>query len=189
LSARSPRDARRTVPRRLAQIIGATLFLVAAVTLVTSFTAANTVAPSRAGVSTEPLAPGEFPPTSTITFPVAAATYGGATWSAGCAAAVCGTARDSAGGSNVQSVRVSILGPGGHYWNGTDFGASTGEQRLLATGTTSWSLAFPIANFATPGGGDGTYTVKAYATDSSGNVQAPAATATATIDMTAPTTP
>ena len=53
-------------------------------------------------------------------------------------------------------------------------------------GTTSWSLPFPVANFATAGGGDGTYVVKSFATDSSGNIQAPAATATFSLDNTPP---
>ncbi len=166
--------------------MGAALLIAAGVALVTSFTAANTVPPTRAGVTTEPVAPGQFPPTSTLTFPAGGA-YGTVSWNLGCAATICGTAKDSAGGTSIANVKVSILGPSGHYWNGTDFNTAASELKLGATGTTSWSLAFPAANYATAGGGDGLYTFKSYATDGSGNLQAPATSATATIDRTGPT--
>ena len=162
------------------------ILLVIGVTLATSFTAANTVPSSRAGASTQPIQPGEFPPTSTLTFPVNSTAYGNTVWNAGCASTICGTAHDSAGGSNILNVRVTILGPSGHYWNGTDFNTASSAQKFTATGATSWSLAFPASNFATAGGGDGSYTIKVYATDASGNIQAPPTTATITIDATAP---
>lgn len=180
-SARAP-SARRTVYR----VVGGLLALLTAATLVTSFTAANTVPPSHAGISVQPVAPGQFPPTSVVTFPLNAAAYRGASWTAGCTSAICGTARDSAGGTSIAAVNVSIMGPGGRYWNGSDFNTSATPQKLTAVGTTSWSLPFPVANFATAGGGDGTYVVRSYATDSSGNIQAPATTATFTLDTTPP---
>jgi hypothetical protein len=52
---------------------------------------------------------------------------------------------------------------------------------LLATGTSSWSLAFPSGNIT-----DGTYTVKAYAIDNVGNF-AGASVTNVTIDNVAPT--
>jgi hypothetical protein len=168
------------------RVLGSVLLLLTIATLVTSFTAANTVPPSKAGVSVEPLAPGEFPPTSVMTFPATGAAYRAASWTAGCAAAICGTARDSAGGSNIAAVSVSVMGPGGHYWNGSDFNTSTTQQKFTAVGTTSWSVPFPSANFTTAGGGDGTYVVKAFATDGSGNIQAPATTATFAVDNAPP---
>jgi Photosynthesis system II assembly factor YCF48 len=177
-----PRGTKRTV----ALFVGGALLLVVAATLATSFTAGNTVPPSRAGVSVQPLEPGEFPPTSVLTFPATGASYRSTTWTAGCGSAICGTAHDSAGGSNVSAVNVSILGPGGRYWNGSDFNTATTQQKFIAVGTTSWSLAFPVANFATAGGGDGTYVVKSFATDSSGNIQEPATTSTFLLDNTAP---
>jgi photosystem II stability/assembly factor-like uncharacterized protein len=172
--------------RTLFRAVGCFLVLVAAATLVTSFTAANTVPASKAGVSVQNLAPGQFPPTSVLTFPVSGADYRAATWSGGCASGICGTAHDSAGGSNISAVNVSILGPGGHYWNGSNFNTATTQQKFMAIGTSSWSLAFPATNFATAGGGDGTYVVKSFATDSSGNIQAPAGTVTFLLDNTAP---
>ncbi len=156
------------------------------VALVTSFTAANLVPSSWVGVSVDPVAAGQLPPTSTISFPSTSTLYGNGTWNGGCASAICGTAHDNTGGSNVLGVTVSVLGPSGHYWNGTDFNTATSEQKLSATGTTSWSLAFPSSNFATAGGGDGTYTVSSYATDTFGNVQPTATSTTFAVDRTAP---
>jgi photosystem II stability/assembly factor-like uncharacterized protein len=83
-------------------------------------------------------------------------------------------------------VNISILGPAGRYWNGSDFNTATSQQKFVAAGTTNWSLAFPVANFATAGGGDGTYVVKSFATDDSGNIQAPATTSTFVLDNVAP---
>jgi hypothetical protein len=182
--SRGPRQT-HTPRRTLYRVVGGLLLIVAAATLVTSFTAANTVPPSRAGVSVENLAPGEFPPTSVLTFPTAGA-YRTASWNLGCTSAICGTAHDSAGGSSISAVNISILGPGGHYWNGSNFNTATTQQKFLAVGTSSWSLGFPAANFATAGGGDGTYVIKSFATDGSGNIEAPAATVTFSLDNTAP---
>ena len=81
---------------------------------------------------------------------------------------------------------MSVQKAAGKYWNGTDFNTSTTEQLFAATGTTSWTLAFAAANFATAGGGDGSYTVRTYATDNAGNVQSPATSVTFTIDNTPP---
>ena len=178
--------ARRRGTRSAARLVGGALLVAVAVTLATSFTAGNTVPATRAGVTTQPIAPGQFPPTSTITFPATGSPYTSSTWAAGCTSAVCGMAHDSAGGVNILNVKISILGPSARYWNGIDFNTATSEQKLGAAGTATWSFPFPISGFATAGGGDGTYTVKSYATDSSGNTQAPATTVTFSIDTAAP---
>jgi hypothetical protein len=88
-------------------------------------------------------------PTVALTFPSSGATVGQKEWTlSGCAqVGLCGTAGDA--GSGVASVRVSIgtgTGSAARYWNGTGFTA-THPTLVLATGTTSWSLAFPFANF------------------------------------------
>jgi plastocyanin len=71
----------------------------------------------------------------------------------------------------------------GNYWNGSSFG-STSEVFFDATGTTSWSYAFPATNFPT----DDAYTIRAKATDDENNVSTVAST-TFTVDPTAPPTP
>jgi hypothetical protein len=102
-------------------------------------------------------------PTVTPTFPAASGgSYTSATWTSGCASTICGTAAD--GGSGVQSVKVTVRQGSGNYWNGTGFTSSTAVL-LTATGTTSWSLAFPVGNFPATG----SYTVTAIATDALGN--------------------
>ena len=127
------------------------------------------------------------PPTSTITFPGGGGAYNNAGWNLDGGSFINGTAQDNVGGSGVQTVQISILGPSGKYWGGSSF-SSASETRITASGTTSWTVAFPATNFATAGGGDGTYTVKSYATDNANNVQSPATSATFTIDNTAPVT-
>jgi hypothetical protein len=118
------------------------------------------------------------PPTVAITFPVAGAFYTDASWNAGCASRICGTAADT--GTGVAIVQVSVRQATGNYWDGAAF-ASVTEVFLFATGTTSWSFAFPAANFTT----DGAYTVRAVANDFVGG--SGTASRTATIDRTAPT--
>jgi predicted phage tail protein len=66
----------------------------------------------------------------------------------------------------------------GRYWNGTGFGASV-ERWLPASGTTSWSFAFP--SFPA----EGTYKVRVRATDNAGNTSTPVV-ATFIYDATAP---
>jgi hypothetical protein len=84
------------------------------------------------------------------------------------------------------SVQATSGATSGKYWdpaaNG-GVGGFTGSNELLlpATGTSSWSLAFPSSNFT-----DGTYTVKAYAIDNVGNFAGVSA-ANVTIDNVAPT--
>ena len=92
-------------------------------------------------------------PTSTLTFP-GTGPYSAAGWNGGCSSSICGTASDT-GGSGLQQVRVSIRRGSGNYWNGTSF-SSAAPVWNLASGTTSWSYAFPAANFPA----DGTYTVE-----------------------------
>ena len=125
------------------------------------------------------------PPSSAIAFPAASGAYNTAGWAAGCSNAVCGSAADTVGGSGIARVEVSVRAPGGLYWNGISFGSAT-EVRAAATGTTSWALAFPAANFGLAGGGEGTYLVRSYASDAATNVQSPGTSATFVVDNTAP---
>jgi hypothetical protein len=125
-------------------------------------------------------------PTSTVAFPVAAADDNDAGFDNGCSAApfdsadsICGTASD--GGSGVQKVLVSIQQGSGDYWNGSSF-TSTTEDRLTATGTSDWTLAFNATSFPA----DGTYTVRVDAVDLAGNTQTTATTSTFTVDTSPP---
>lgn len=119
-------------------------------------------------------------PSATITFPGGGASYGTSTWNAGCpTSGVCGTAGDGTG-SGVTSAAASVLQTAtGKYWNGTGF-ASTTEVMVAATGTTTWSLPLSAANVT-----NGSYTVRATATDRAGNTGTSAAT-TVTVDTIAP---
>jgi hypothetical protein len=106
-------------------------------------------------------------PSSTVTFPTNNSSYTTTTWNAGCGVSgVCGTASDAASG--VQAVEVSIRRGTTTYWNGTSF-ASTTEVFLPATGTTSWSFAFPASSFPA----SGSYRIRVRARDNAGNVQSP----------------
>ena len=132
---------------------------------------------SNTGTSNENTFTVHNAPTVSITSPANAAVYsssgttyaGETSWASGCSAnTICGTAASSPA-ATLTSVTVTIRQGTGNYWNGSSFGSGT-PVSLTATGTTSWSLAFPIANF--PAGG--AYTVTATATDSIGNVSVPA---------------
>lgn len=125
----------------------------------------------------DPVVVDTIAPTIAITFPAAGGSYTNASWNAGCASGVCGTAADV--GSAVSSVAVSIRQGSGNYWDGTAFASAT-EVLLPATGTASWSLAFPATNFPA----DGSYTVRAVATDLGGNTAS--TSTTFTIDRTSP---
>jgi LmbE family N-acetylglucosaminyl deacetylase len=110
-------------------------------------------------------------PTFAVTFPAASASYTTAAWNAGCVqSGICGTASD--GSSGVKTVEISIRRGSGLYWNGTSF-ASTAELFFAAGGTTSWSYAFPAANF---GGVRATYNIRVRVTDTARNVRGPTAT-------------
>ena len=117
-------------------------------------------------------------PTVTLTGPVASAIYDTAgqfdtSWpQTTCTNSheICGTASDALSG--VASVSVSIQATStanstvnGKYWDGVGFNSAS-ETFSAATGTTSWSLQFPSANF--PAGG--TYTVHVKAADVATNV-------------------
>jgi hypothetical protein len=116
-------------------------------------------------------------PTSSITFPAVGGNYNTAGWSG----SISGTASDASAG--VASVAVTIQQvSSGNYWNGTGFTSST-PVSFTATGTTSWSLTFAAANFAT----DGTYVVTSTATDNAANVQTTSASNTFVVDKTIPT--
>ena len=116
-------------------------------------------------------------PSPAFTFPAAGGFYNLAGWSD-----FAGTASD-AGGAALQNVELSIKRDSDNqYWNGTAFADGT-ENWRTATGTASWSLSFPGANFAA----EGAYTVRLRATDTAGNVAAPA-TRAFSVDTTAPNT-
>ena len=110
-------------------------------------------------------------PDTIITFPVASGTYNDSAFDGGCSTAggdICGTATDPVTGgvaSGVASVKVVVRqNSSGNYWDGSSF-SSTTAVLLPATGTTTWSLAFPATNF--PDEGD--YTIVSIATDAVGN--------------------
>jgi LmbE family N-acetylglucosaminyl deacetylase len=109
-------------------------------------------------------------PTTTVTFPAASGSYTSASWNAGCpSAGICGTATDA--GSGVQKVELSIRRGSGNYWNGTSFGSAT-EVFRAASGTTTWSFAFPASNFPA----NANYTIRVRATDNAGNTKSPTST-------------
>jgi trimeric autotransporter adhesin len=120
------------------------------------------------------------PPSVTLTFPSDGAVYGAGGWTGGCATTgFCGTASDAGG---VASVSLSIRqGASGLWWGGASFDQAS-ETFVPASGTTTWSLPF-----ARPA--DGAYTVHVRAADTAGNTTPSGswATATFTVDATAPT--
>ncbi|HEY7280951.1 MAG TPA: Ig-like domain-containing protein, partial [Actinomycetota bacterium] len=120
-------------------------------------------------------------PALAVTSP-AAGTYGAAKWITGCSpAGICGTATDLSG-AGLADVSVSIRQGAGNYWNGDAFGSSS-EVLLPATGTSSWDLPFAAANFPA----DGTYTVRAAATDNHGDTSTTSVSFAFTSEVTPPT--
>jgi hypothetical protein len=112
-------------------------------------------------------------PTSSISLPVAGGTFNTTTWDG----VLSGTASDN-GGGGIQEVQVSIRQSGtGMYWNGSAF-VSSSEFFVTATGTTSWYVPFPAANFLATG----SYTVHSVATDHASQVENPGATDTFTFN-------
>jgi hypothetical protein len=135
-------------------------------------------------------------PTAAISFPSPSGNgiYRSETWTEGCNVlsfkvtdSICGTAQDAGGGDVLTRVQISIQAPSGKYWESSkkEWAASS-EQKLTASGTASWTSSFPETNFSQTGGGDGTYTVRAYATDEVGN-ESTATTTSFVLDTTAPT--
>lgn len=116
-------------------------------------------------------------PAVTVTFPAPSGVYRAATWDAGCASSICGTASDPSG---VSGVGVSVRRGSGNYWDGSAFAGST-EVLNEATGTTSWRLAFPASSFPA----DGTYTARVVASDPLDN--ASSVSSSFVYDSTAPT--
>src|SRR5437867_3374094 len=102
-------------------------------------------------------------PTSSITFTTGSGNYNAAGWGG----SITGTASDVTSG--VGSVAVGIQQRSrGEFWTCASFGSAS-LVSVTATGTTSWSLSFPAANFTA----DGTYVVTSTATDNAGNAQSP----------------
>jgi hypothetical protein len=83
------------------------------------------------------------------------------TWQTAWTSPIAGTASDDAA---VQTVTYTLQAPGGGYWNGTNFTGTNTQQPTGGT-TTSWNVPFSLTNFSTTGGGPGTYTLTAKATD------------------------
>ena len=101
-------------------------------------------------------------PTSTVTAPASNTIYDSAgVYDSAWSGTITGTATDGSG-SGVAGVQVSVRqSSSGNYWNGTSFASAT-EVLVSASGTTSWSLSFPMSRF--PAGG--AYVVRSVATDS-----------------------
>jgi hypothetical protein len=130
------------------------------------------------------------PPTSAISFPVAAGVYNNSGWSAGCNVfpfsvtnSVCGTASDNVA---VQKVQVAVQHDGS-YW---DWALNTWTTTATpiwgdASGTTNWTKSFAATNFGLTG--DGSYSVYSQAIDTSNNTQTTPTSKSFTIDNTAPT--
>jgi len=118
-----------------------------------------------------PLRVDTTPPTVTVTNPVQGETYRALT--------LAGTAADATSG--VAQVEVALSGPTSEYWNGTSW-----QQDLFwlaATGTVTWTYDGP-----TPTWQDGTYTVRARATDRAGH-QTLSLPVAAQVDATPPGPP
>ena len=103
---------------------------------------------------------------------------------------ISGTADDPAGApapgdrAGVSQVGVSIRRVStGLYWNGSSF-SSASEVFVTASGTTSWTLSFPMSNF--PAGGR--YDVRARAVDGATNTGSPSSTVTMYVDWNPATT-
>lgn len=135
----------------------------------------------------KPASPDKKAPEARLSFPADRSPYNGVGWTAGCpSAGFCGTAKDD--GSGVDSVSLSLQQVStGRYWTGTGF-SSASAVFVSASGTTSWSYAFPAGSFPT----DGDYTVQVRAVDVAGNASGTTArqtTATFTIDTIPPPAP
>ena len=118
-------------------------------------------------------------PASAVAFP-ASALYGVTTWNAGCASpGFCGTATDNSG-AGLQKVELTIRQGTGNYWDGSGFSSVT-PVFVPATGTGTWSYAFPATSFSA----DGAYTVQARAVDNLNGVETPSSR-TFTVDRTPP---
>ncbi len=132
------------------------------------------------------------PPTATVTIPANNGSYNSAGWGGG-SGAITGTATDSStGGNGVSAVEVSIENSAtGKCWNGTDFTTASCPNYIAvtsggtATGSNTANWSYSLAASALTNGDS--YTVTVEASDTVGNTNASAATATWTYDTTAPT--
>lgn len=115
-------------------------------------------------------------PTITVTKPTDNQTIDSGQWGNGCpAAGFCGTASDGTGGG-IWGITWELKRKGaGHAqnacWNGTTFvtgNSACGFDDQYATGTTSWSQAFPYASLTSA-----TYELKVRAIDLAGNNNRP----------------
>jgi hypothetical protein len=78
---------------------------------------------------------------------------------------ITGTASDP-GGPGIQNVQVAIEDANGKWWDGSGFNSATAVGQA-ASGTASWSYAFPIGDF--PNKDTGQYNVVVTATDTLSN--------------------
>ncbi len=122
----------------------------------------------RSNVVTFNLGTGDTtPPTALITAPID-------TWSYTSLSSATGTASDSVG---VSKVRVRLQrASDSKYWNGSDWSATNADA--AASGTTNWSFALPTL-------ADGSYMLRATASDDAGNSGSSAVTQFV-VDKTAP---
>jgi hypothetical protein len=122
-------------------------------------------------------------PLSAVNFPAAGGDYGDASWDTGCPSpGICGTSSSNPGPA-VERVQVAIQQLStGLWWNGTAFASAT-PVYSNATGTTSWSFAFPATRFPA----DGDYVVRSKAITVGGNEEVAPTATQFTFDGTPPT--
>jgi Zinc carboxypeptidase len=122
-------------------------------------------------------------PVSAVNFPAAGGDYGDASWDTGCPSpGICGTSSSNPGPA-VERVQVAIQQLStGLWWNGTAFASAT-PVYSNATGTTSWSFAFPATRFPA----DGDYVVRSKAITVGGNEEVAPTAKQFTFDGTPPT--
>ena len=82
-----------------------------------------------------------------------------------------------------STVEISIRQGAGNYWNGSSFGSGSEVWNLTTTAGGNWEYAFAASDFLA----DGSYTIRAKATDNAGNGESPASRSF-TIDTAAPNT-
>ncbi len=118
------------------------------------------------------------PPSSTVTFPSAAA-YNLAGWTG----TIAGTDAPGLGNPGVTSVGVSILDATANlYWNGAAFSSVVQVFNGTTLGAGTWTYAFAGANLTN----GHFYTVRSQATDSANNVETPGTGKTFLFDTVAP---
>lgn len=104
------------------------------------------------------------PPIVAVSYPASGGSYTTSTWSG----AISGTATDATSGiAAASSICLTITSPAGLTWNGAGFvsGSNCVAASSYDGSTGSWTYAFGVGSFPA----DGTYAVRAQATDRVGN--------------------